>query len=88
MIKAEAEREADILRGEGEGKRTKILNQAYGQDPAFFDFYRSMQAYENSLASDSTYMVLSPQSEFFNFFDATTPRASGDATRDSGGAAQ
>jgi len=69
VIRAEAEREASILRGQGEGRRTEILNNAYGQDPAFFNFYRSMQAYSESLDSDSTYMVLSPDSEFFSFFN-------------------
>ena len=71
VIRAEAEREAEILRGEGEGERTRILNDAYGQDANFFSFYRSMQAYERSL-SEGTYMVLSPDSEFFNFFGTTT----------------
>jgi len=74
VIRAEAEREAEILRGEGEGERTRILNDAYGQDPEFFSFYRSMQAYERSL-STGTYMVLSPDSEFFNFFGTTTAPA-------------
>ena len=74
VIRAEAEREAEILRGEGEGERTRILNDAYGQDPEFFSFYRSMQAYERSL-SKGTYMVLSPNSEFFNFFGTTTAPA-------------
>ncbi len=72
VIRAEAEREAEILRGQGEGERTRILNAAYGQDPDFFSFYRSMQAYERSL-SDGTYMVLSPDSEFFSFFGTTEP---------------
>jgi membrane protease subunit HflC len=67
VIRAEAEREADILRGQGEGERTRILNAAFGQDTDFFNFYRSMQAYEGAL-SDGTYMVLSPDSEFFSFF--------------------
>jgi membrane protease subunit HflC len=76
VIGAEAEREAEILRGEGEGERTRILNDAYGQDAEFFSFYRSMQAYERSL-SKGTYMVLSPDSEFFNFFGTTrSPAAS------------
>jgi membrane protease subunit HflC len=68
VIRAEAKREAEILRGQGEGRRTQILNDAYGQDQDFFSFYRSMQAYEASLANDTTYMVLSPDSEFFSFF--------------------
>ena len=67
VIRAEAEREAEIARGEGEGERTLILNAAYGRDPEFFSFYRSMQAYERAL-TEGTYMVLSPDSEFFNFF--------------------
>src|SRR3546814_841935 len=69
VIKAEADREASILRGQGEGRRTEILNEAYGQDPQFFDFYRSMQAYSAALDAESTYMVLSPDNEFFSFFD-------------------
>ena len=70
VILAEAKREAEIERGKGEGIRTRTLNDAYGQDPEFFNFYRSMQAYEASLSGDSTYMVLSPDSEFFDFFNA------------------
>ena len=70
VIQAEAEREAEILRGEGEGERTRILNDAYGQDTDFFGFYRSMQAYERAL-SKGTYMVLSPDSEFFSYFGTT-----------------
>ncbi len=70
MIVAEAEREAEIERGRGEATRTRTLNDAYGQDQDFFNFYRSMQAYEASLSGDSTYMVLSPDSEFFDFFNA------------------
>ena len=73
VIAAEAKRESEILRGQGEGRRTQILNEAYGQDPDFFNFYRSMQAYSESLDSDSTYMVLSPDSEFFSFFDQAQP---------------
>jgi len=69
VIRAEAKRQSEILRGQGEGRRTEILNNAYGQDPDFFNFYRSMQAYSASLGADSTYMVLSPDSEFFSFFN-------------------
>jgi membrane protease subunit HflC len=68
VIRAEAEREAEIQRGKGEGARTTILNKAYGTDKDFFNFYRSMQAYEKALTSESTYMVLSPDSDFFDFF--------------------
>jgi len=68
VILAEAERKAQILRGEGEGQQTRILNGAFGQDPEFFAFYRSMEAYEKALG-DGTTMVLSPDSEFFRFFN-------------------
>ena len=68
VIKAEAQRESEILQGQGEGQRTRILNDAFGQDTDFFSFYRSMQAYEASLADEKTFMVLSPDSDFFKFF--------------------
>ncbi len=67
IILAEANRTSQILRGEGEGQKTKILNDAYGQDANFFDFFRSLEAY-SSLADDKTKLVLSPQADFFRFF--------------------
>ncbi len=67
VIIAEAQRQAQILRGEGEGQRTNILNDAFGRDPNFFAFYRSMEAYGEALG-DGTTMVLSPDSEFFRYF--------------------
>ncbi len=78
VIKAEAQREAQILRGDGEGQRTTILNDAFGQDPEFFNFYRSMQAYEAALGEDNTYMVLSPTSDFFEFFKQVEPGMQGE----------
>lgn len=77
VIKAEAQRESEILRGQGEGDRTRILNDAFGKDSDFFNFYRSMQAYEGSLADDKTYMVLSPNSDFFKFFEESQGRVQG-----------
>ncbi|MEQ8965148.1 MAG: protease modulator HflC [Azospirillaceae bacterium] len=68
VIQAEADREGQILRGEGDAAAIDILAQAYGQDSQFFTFYRTLQAYRNSLASDSTSMVLSPTGEFFQYF--------------------
>ncbi|HWU27167.1 MAG TPA: protease modulator HflC [Rhizomicrobium sp.] len=68
VITAEATREADILRGEGDAQKTRILGDAYGRDPDFFAFYRSMQAYQDALPSSSTSIVLSPNSEFFRYF--------------------
>lgn len=67
VVLAEARRTSQILRGEGEGKKTIILNNAFGQDPEFFAFYRSMEAYGEALG-EGTSMVLSPDSEFFRYF--------------------
>ncbi|MDA0651705.1 MAG: protease modulator HflC [Proteobacteria bacterium] len=68
VILAEARRTSQILRGEGEGIKTTTLNNAFGQDPEFFGFYRSMEAYGEALGGDGTTMVLSPDSEFFRYF--------------------
>ena len=77
-IKAEAQREAEILRGEGEGERNRIFADAYTKDPDFFAFYRSMIAYQTALENSGTTLVLSPNSEFFKFFQdasgAATPK--------------
>lgn len=67
-IVAEARRESEILRGEGEAQRSATFANAYQRDPAFFDFYRSMNAYGTALDNTGTTMVLSPNSEFFRFF--------------------
>jgi modulator of FtsH protease HflC len=75
VIKAEATREADILLGEGDAEKARILGDAYGQDPDFFAFYRSMQAYQDALSSSNTTLVLSPNSEFFRYF--LQPQGSG-----------
>ena len=69
IIIAKAKKNSEILRGEGDGKRTEILNAAYGQDPDFFDFYRSMEALGNAIQEGTT-MVLSPNSELFQFFNS------------------
>lgn len=74
-IVATAQRDSDILRGEGEGQRNKVFADAFGQDPEFFEFYRSMQSYRNALQSDGTTMVLSPDSEFFQYFQSDTGSA-------------
>ncbi|MDE2182770.1 MAG: protease modulator HflC [Alphaproteobacteria bacterium] len=68
VIKAEATREASVLRGEGEAEKTRILAAAYGQDPNFFAFYRSMQAYQEALPGDNTTVILSPKSDFLKYF--------------------
>ena len=68
VLLAEAQRDSDILRGEGEAEKNKILGKAFNQDPDFFAFYRAMQAYSKALTEGDTTMVLSPKSDFFEFF--------------------
>ena len=68
IIISEAKKTSEILRGQGDGLRTTILNEAYGQGSEFFDFYRSMEAFGNSI-KPGTSMVLSPQSQLFQFFN-------------------
>jgi len=68
VIVAQAERDSQILRGDGEGEMNRIFAEAFGRDPEFFSFYRSMQAYETALGADDTTMVLSPDSDFFRYF--------------------
>ncbi len=70
VLVAEANRDADILRGEGDAERNRIFADAYGLDPEFFEFYRSMQAYSTALANGGTTMVLKPDTEFFRYFGA------------------
>jgi modulator of FtsH protease HflC len=65
---AQAQRQAEILKGEGDGERNKIYAEAYQKDPEFFAFYRSMQAYTKSFGKDGTTLVLDPSSEFFRYF--------------------
>ena len=68
VILAEAEKQSQIMKGEGDGQRNKIFAEAFGKDPEFFAFYRAMQAYEKALIGGETSLILSPDSEFFKFF--------------------
>jgi len=70
VILAEAQKEAETLRGKGDGLAIQIYADAFGQDPDFFAFYRSMQAYRKALSSSDTTMVLSPTSDFFKYFNS------------------
>ncbi len=72
VLRAEATRKADELRGNGEAERNRVLAEAFGADPSFFSFWRSMQAYEASMKSGDTRMVLSPDGEFFRYFGRST----------------
>jgi modulator of FtsH protease HflC len=69
VIRAEATRQAEITRGQGDGEKNRIYAAAFNQDPEFFAFYRSMNAYEDSLKGDNTTMVLSPDSQFLRYFN-------------------
>ncbi|MFM8700065.1 MAG: protease modulator HflC [Hyphomicrobiales bacterium] len=68
VLRAEATRTSEQVRGEGDAQKNSILAEAYGRDPDFFGFYRSMQAYESSFRASDTRMLLSPDSEFLRYF--------------------
>jgi len=69
IILAEATKKGEILRGEGESEAVEVYANAFKKDPDFYSFYRSMQAYGNVLGEDVTTMILSPDSEFLEFFN-------------------
>ena len=71
VILANAKKQSEIMKGEGDGKRNKIFADAFGKDPNFFSFYRAMQAYEKALIGGDTSLILSPDSDFFKFFGKT-----------------
>ena len=68
VLLAEAQKRADILHGEGDARAVQIFAEAFGKDPSFFEFYRSMEAYRKALSGKDTTMVLSPDSPFFKYF--------------------
>jgi membrane protease subunit HflC len=68
VLLANANKQSQIFKGEGDGQRNKIFAEAYGKDPEFFGFYRAMQAYETALIGGDTSLILSPDSDFFKFF--------------------
>ncbi len=70
---SESEREAQITRGEADAERNAILAEAFGANPEFFTFYRSMQAYENALQGSNSSMVLTPDSQFFDYLRSDRP---------------
>ena len=71
VILANAKKQSEIMKGEGDGQRNRIFANAFGKDPEFFAFYRAMQAYENALIGGDTSLILSPDSDFFKFFGDT-----------------
>ncbi len=70
VIRAEAYRKSEQIRGDGDGERNRIFAEAFGKDPEFASFYRHMQAYETALKAGETRLLLSPDSEFFRYFNA------------------
>ena len=93
VLVAEANSQSEQIRGQGDGERNRIFAEAYGQDPGFFAFYRSMQAYVRSMQRSDTHLVLRPDSDFFRYFgapsgkveggDAAAPPAPGNSQRSS-----
>jgi len=71
VLLANAKKQSEIMKGEGDGQRNKIFASAFGKDPEFFAFYRAMQAYEKALIGGDTSLILSPDSDFFKFFGDT-----------------
>ena len=74
VILADAQKQSEIMKGQGDGQRNKIFADAFGKDPEFFAFYRAMQAYEKALIGGETSLILSPDSEFFKFFGNIKPK--------------
>lgn len=75
VIKADATGESERIRGDGDAERNRVYAEAFSKDPEFFNFYRSMQAYETALPAGDTRMLLSPDSEFFKYFNDATGQA-------------
>ena len=71
VILANANKQSEIMKGEGDGQRNRIFADAFGRDPQFFAFYRAMQSYEKALIGGDTSLILSPDRDFFKFFGKT-----------------
>jgi len=76
VLKAEAQRQADQIKGEGDAERIKIFADAFGKDPDFFSFYRSMQAYEAAFKPGDTRFLVGPNSDFFRYFGSPAGKIS------------
>ena len=95
VLLAEANSQAETVRGQGDAERNRIFADAYGKDTDFFSFYRTMQAYERSMQRNDTHLVLRPDTDFFRYFgdpsgktrpeNAATPGAPPGAASASGG---
>ena len=87
VVVAEALSKADQVRGEGDAERNRIFAEAYGRDPDFFAFYRSMQAYEAGLKANDTRLVVKPDSDFFKYFNNPAGRPREEARPNTNGSA-
>jgi membrane protease subunit HflC len=77
VIKADATGESERIRGNGDAEKNRIFAEAFGQDPDFFAFYRSMQAYQEALKPGDTRLLLSPDSQFFQYFNSSGGKVPG-----------
>lgn len=68
VILSEADKKSNILKGQGEAISNKIFAKSFSKDPKFFDFYRSMQSYEEAVKPDNSSIIISPNNEFFKYF--------------------
>ncbi|MFZ0607978.1 MAG: protease modulator HflC [Xanthobacteraceae bacterium] len=80
VLVADANSQGQIIRGQGDAQANKIFADAYGKDPGFFAFYRSMQAYQNSMQQNNTRLVLRPDTDFFRFFGDPSGKVLPDGT--------
>ena len=78
-LTSDAQRQADVIRGEADAERNRILAEAYGRDPEFFAFFRSLLAYESSMKGENSSIVLRPDSEFFTYLRSSTGAAAAEA---------
>src|SRR6202008_2027563 len=85
VLIAEAQSQGEQTRGDGDAKRNQIFAEAYGKDPGFFAFYRSMQAYETGLRSNDTRMLLRPDSDFFRYFVDPSGKPRDEGSRNTSG---
>jgi len=81
VILADAYRDAEKIRGDGDAKASQIYGQAFGQNPEFYKFYRSLEAYRASFRSHNDVLVVDPNSEFFKYFRSASPEHSGKAKK-------
>ncbi len=81
---SDAEREAQVVRGEADAERSRVYADAYSSDAEFFSFYRSLEAYERALRGENSNMVMTPDSEFFDYLRSGSGRGSDDDANGSG----